>query len=245
MGKKCFICRKEKSWLLSPAVTFRDVETGENYTICTDCQGKLRKSIGLKNWGLELLKIRDLGLQPTAKMWYDQGLLSMNDLQLIQKDSVEIIAKKHLNTSNPSGYLYINNKYIIYDEPQQCIIINHCIINFADIRDNKIFDNSIEYQIQSPTVTHYDTNTKYGLTRTIVGGMLAGSAGAIMGGLTSKHSLSVTQDLTAQYTTTEHNFTVIINLKTMSYGGSIAVQIGKSEVETQLLLNFLNKIIGA
>ena len=63
-----------------------------------------------------------------------------------------------------------------------------------------------------------------------------------MGGLTSKHSLSVNEGMKASYSTTEHDFKVLINLKTLAYGGCIIVIVGNSEVKLQSFANLLDRL---
>ena len=218
--------------------TFYDTTTEEKYCFCTKCAPKLIKPGG------GMPGEAKLGVRKAIVKWYKQGLISLSDMDRIEKDSIEVISKKVLGTNNPTIGIWINDTYIIIDELTRKLVIERSIVNFADIDSYTIYDNSIEYNIQAPESAQYNLGTKHGLRRSIVGGMLAGSAGAIMGGLTSSHSLTINKGQKTTYSMTEHNFSILITLKTLAYGGAIVVQIGNDEPKLQLVANLLNKIIG-
>ena len=238
MATKCLICRNATSFLLRAAFgkTFLDTDTEESYCFCPKCCNRLVKGKG------NPLSVAKTGVRKAVLSWYNSGAISPGDLDRIEKDSIRVISERYLKTSNPTFGFWINDRYIIADEPSKRILIERNIINFSDIDSYQVFDNAIEYNIQSPNSTQYDFNTKHGLRRTIVGGIIAGPAGAVMGGLTSKHSLSVNEGMKSSYITTEHDFKVLINLKTLAFGGSINVEVGNSEIKLQTLVNLLDKL---
>lgn len=231
---RCVICRKEIGFLKRAAfgMSFYDKDTEENFCICPKCGWKIPKTY-----------VQDLrsGVRAALVKWHETGAISDEDLDRTYKDSISIIAKKYLKTATPTFGMWLHD-VVIVDEPTKRLLIGNKIINFSDIESYQIFDNAIEYNIQSPNTTQYDFNTEHGLRRTIVGGIIAGPAGAVMGGLTSKHSLSVNEGMKASYSTTEHDFKVLINLKTLAYGGCITVIVGNSVVKLQSFANLLDRL---
>lgn len=241
MAKKCLICRNSTPflfWASGAGGAYYDTDTEEKYCICSKCFHNLRKS----GVSIDFFPINK-GIRKTVIDWYDCGAISPIDLERIETDSIKTIAQKYLNTSSPTFGIWIQDRYIIVDEISKRMLIERHIVNLSDIENYKIYDNSIEYNVQSPNSTQYDLNTHHGLRRTIVGGIMAGPAGAAMGGLTANHSLTINEGKKSTYSTTEHDFTILIILKSLAYGGSLEVKVGNSDVKLQALINMFDKII--
>lgn len=234
---KCLVCRNKISILnKSIAGSFYDPDTEEKYWLCTKCAPRLIRA------KVSIVEAKLLGVRKAILKWYKQGGISAGDLDRIEKDSIAVIAKKYLQTSSPSFGIWVNNIYIIADIEQKRILIERWVLDFSEIDSYQLFDNAVKYNIQSPNTINYDLNTHHGLRRTIMGGLLSGPAGAIMGGLTANHSLTVTDGIKSSYQTTEHNYQILLKLNSFINGGAISIQIGNDEVKTQALINLIDKI---
>ena len=215
---------------------FYDTDTGEKYCYCNNCAIRLRSRKVDPRYAQH-------GVRQAVVAWLQQGALTVEDVERIEQDSLDVIAKKFFNPSTSTFGIWSLDKYLIVDGLSQRILVDGQYINFSDIESYKVFDNSIEYNVQSPNSTQYELNTHHGLSRTIVGGMIAGPAGAIMGGLSAKRSLTVNEGIKTTYNTTVHDFTLLVYLKTFAFGGSIAFKLGTSEIDLQQFVNIFDKII--
>lgn len=235
--KKCLICRNEIPWIAWQYFKcIYDTDTGEQYCFCTKCATRLR--VGKAN-----PMYAQHGVRQAVVVWLQLGVLTVEDVERIEQDSISVIAQKFFNTSSSPFGIWSLDKYLVVDEMSQRILVDGQYVNFSDIESYKVFDNSIEYNVQSPNSTQYEIDTSHGLRRSIVGGIFAGPTGAIMGGLTAKHSVSVNVGGKSTYNTTVHDFTLLVTLKTFAFGGSIAFKLGSSEVLLQQFINLFDRII--
>lgn len=238
-----FLCgeKRSSSFLMRNATYLEDIETGKEYFVCSNCLKSI--SVHLHKDMFSVLRELKQSRRKAITTWYQMGAVAPSDYDRIERESIEIYAQKYLRTSTPTFGFWLNDSCIIADEPSQQILFERSIVKFSDIESYKVFDNAIEYDIQSPSSTMYNIETKHGLRRTIIGNMFAGTAGAVMGGLTANHSVSINEGQKKTYSEVEHNFQVTINLKSIAYGGSLVVKIGNDEPKLQLLINLLNKLI--
>ena len=241
MKIKCFFCRIEtyRSFLLRPF--YFDVVTSEDYFLCSQCRNRLMSSTA--NYVALMRDLKEFGLRRAFIKSYEEGRISHLEMDKIDNDSINIVSQKVLGISNPTAGVLINEIPIIVDNPTKRLAIAQYILDFSDIESYKVFDNMIEYNIDTPSSTQYELNTKNGLRRTIIGGMFAGSAGAVMGGLTSNQSVTINRGAATSYSTTEHNYTIIIKLKALKYGGTIQIAIGNNEPKMSTVVNIIESIL--
>lgn len=104
---------------------------------------------------------------------------------------------------------YSNSKYILISEDKSLIMINEQTYSFDDIIDFSIFDNTTEIFSSSSKTT---TDSASMIGRTIVGGMLSGSTGALIGGITANK----TTETSGVSKKTKHNYTINIIVNNIS-----------------------------
>lgn len=208
---KCFICRREISWMWRGAFgTFKDYETGEKYCLCTKCPGSI-----IRRGYIVYHEAKIKGIKQCVRELQQLKLLKNEQIAAILKDEIDKLIKKSLKVAT-RWITYDIDKFIVIDDTTYRILLNKSIYNFSDIIDYSILDNSITHHIQAPTTTLYNTKSHNGLARTIAGGIIAGPAGAIMGGITSKHTLSIENSTIDKYSATIHDYTIHIKTSTIS-----------------------------
>ena len=253
---RCFVCREDNKpsyrswillWYLMPIplkIRGTDEVTGEKFVLCNDCARKIKS----RPHGIPA--VFNITIPPrinprlVVENFFKHGLLCADEVERIYYDYAEDKATRLLG-SKPMWVLPLSNdgRCVAVDEPAQRILLDNKVVAFSDIDSYKIFDKSIEYHIQSPNSTQNNVSTNNGLRRTIVGGLFAGSAGTVMGGLTANHSMEVNESMKSTYNTTEHDFDVLVLLKSFNYGGSVAVKIGNDGVKMQIVVNLIEKIM--
>ena len=101
--------------------------------------------------------------------------------------------------------------FFIFDN--ELMYYNNQVIHFNELISCEYVDNSIvETNQTGKAITKTSTNTGNMLGRAVVGGMLAGGAGAIIGGATSKQT-GETKIETHSVSITKHDYTIIVNTK--------------------------------
>ena len=101
--------------------------------------------------------------------------------------------------------------FFIFDN--ELIYYNNIVIHFNELISCEYVDNSIVETKQTGTaITKTSTNTGSMLGRAVVGGMLAGGAGTIIGGVTAKQT-GETKIETNSVSITKHDYTILINTK--------------------------------
>lgn len=237
---RCLICREDKpkaGTCFFRSIYSIDEITGEKYMICPECVKKMQEN----RWqGFEYC--RSHGARDSVRYYFMEGRISAKNYERICYAFVEEEAENLLG-KKPQYILLLHSGFVAIDEPTQRIVLDKRNIKFEEIESYKIFDNSIEYHIQTPNDTKYNIVTNKGLRRTIVGGIIAGPTGALMGGLTAKHSMAIKEGQKITYDTTKHDFSLVVKLKTLRYGGSVVVEIGNDEAQLQTLVNTIEKII--
>ena len=237
--------RPGKRWLflIPPIVIPQSILTsdelyGEKYTLCQECfYGKIRP----RRFKGDTYCMSH-GLRESLDYYLKNGHLTPHEVEYVLHENALDDAKSLLG-GDPTYVLPLQSGYIAIDEASQRIVISRKIISFSEIESYKILDKSIEFHVQSPNSTQYNVSTDKGLRRTIVGGVFAGPAGAVMGGLTANHSMVINEGEKSTYNTTEHDFDVLVKLKSFNHGGSVAIKIGNDEVKMQSVVNMIEKIM--
>ncbi len=93
------------------------------------------------------------------------------------------------------GLMYYNDRVVHFSELISCEYVD---------------DSTIETQLTGTKTTESSTNTGSMLGRAVVGGILAGGAGAIIGGATAKQT-GETKIETNSVSVTKHNYIIVIN----------------------------------
>ena len=101
----------------------------------------------------------------------------------------------------------LNNSILTFPETHH-IYIDSQVIKYKDIISCEIKDDSYVKKIGSQQIVTKNKNSST-IGRAIVGGMIAGPAGAIIGGATSKKESTVIDDT---QTITFHHYYVVINI---------------------------------
>lgn len=245
---RCLICRQEKTRtgkfimpILFIPVPFSiysiDEVTGEKFLVCPECLAKI-KSRKWKGYAAAMSR----GARSAVDFYYQNGQLTIDEYEYIKQD-IEIDVVRRVLGCEPTFVMPVQDSCVGIDEATKRIVLDKKIVNFSDIETYQVFDKSIEYNVQAPNSTQYNIGTEKGLRRTIVGGILAGPAGAVMGGVTAKHSMVISEGEKSTYNTTEHDFSVLVKLKTFNHGGAIAVHIGNDEVKMNAFVNLIEMII--
>ncbi len=238
----CFFCGKEtystffkKNRYLS---SLYDNVTGESFDICTDCF----KRLGFGETAKVFMNIKRLGLRPASRQLQLLNLLPEEFKDNINNQTVAILSKKHL--PNCTGYLVYNlDQYLLFDQTNRKILLNATsVCSFDDIMDYKVLDHSVEYNVHSPERTDYTTHSKNAIGRAFLGKVVAGNAGAMIGGLTADHSLSIEKSGYSTYSKTTHDFSIVIRLRLLGNNSAI-LSIGESEEELTTLCNALDTVI--
>lgn len=101
----------------------------------------------------------------------------------------------------------IRNSFIIFESSQTIFLYNNPY-SFKDIISFEVFDNSSTIN-KGSIDTQTKTKTSSMLGRAVVGGVLAGGAGAVIGGLTAKQN---SQSFNNTSTETKHNYYINITI---------------------------------
>ena len=228
--KQCFLCRKNVNFFFQYMNGIYDNLTRKRFCLCNQCHYKY-SNVGV---------IDDI--RAKTRQLFQNNLLTDYEISEFQKDDARMIADEA--KISYTGYIAVQfDNYIFFNEHTQQLVFNyseHC--SFKDIIGYRVLDHSIEYNVQSPENTMYSSNSKNALGRTIAGGLFAGHAGAIMGGLTAQHNISIEKSGSATYQTTAHDFSVVISLKSLSRP-SIILSVGSKEVDMIKVTSFLDRII--
>lgn len=105
-----------------------------------------------------------------------------------------------------------------------------------DILDCKLSDS--QRIIRGSAIHDTKSNNRNMAKRAIVGGMIAGGAGAIIGGATSKNQTVTNYGEDKIY----HNYTVIINVNNLS-NPILEIPLGDDDKKTNEIMGFFNVII--
>ena len=101
--------------------------------------------------------------------------------------------------------------FFVFDK--ELMYYNDHVVRFNEIISCDYVDNStVETKQTGTATTEISTDTGSMLGRAVVGGVLAGGAGAVIGGSTAKQT-GETMIETNSVSVTKHNYTVIINTK--------------------------------
>ncbi len=101
--------------------------------------------------------------------------------------------------------------FFVFDK--ELMYYNNRVVRFNEIISCDYVDNSrVETKQTGSATTDISTNTGSMLGRAVVGGVLAGGAGAIIGGSTAKKTGETVIE-TNSVSVTKHDYTVIINTK--------------------------------
>ncbi|NMC98391.1 MAG: SHOCT domain-containing protein [Bacteroidales bacterium] len=98
------------------------------------------------------------------------------------------------NSMQPTGKIFMCAKW---DDNLGVISISNTIIKYNTIRDVQVFE-----EVKAVTQTQGKEKKKGGITRALVGGVVAGPVGAIVGGMTAKTENNATSITSQQVTRT-------------------------------------------
>lgn len=151
-----------------------------------------------------------------------------------------------------------------WGEPDKTIIINEFDINgeirayadkkkvnilgktyaFTDIIQCQFTDNASVIKGQTTITSTGTASTDSGsmLGRAVVGGLVAGGAGAIIGGSTAKKNTSTTSVVNQGTDVTKHDYTVWISVKNIA-NPMIQLHIGKDGTKVNEIVALMNAII--
>lgn len=131
---------------------------------------------------------------------------------------------------------YNKDKLIFVHEQSQKIYIQGTTYNFKDIISCSVSDN--QTVIKGAITALTKTNTGSTVGRAIVGDVLAGPAGAIIGGVTAKKTTQYQQG----NDTIEHDYTVLINVNSIS-APILRIHTKKDSTLTSEIIGLMNVII--
>jgi len=140
---------------------------------------------------------------------------------------------KEINKSHSSSGL--KNPIYVYED-SKVIILNDEPIKFADIINCSVSDD--KYTKKGDMKVNTTTNTGSMVGRAVVGDLVAGPAGAIIGGTTAKKESVIKQGDEK----TVHDFTVLVNMNSLARP-IIRVYFGEDGKSVNELTSILNIII--
>lgn len=156
----------------------------------------------------------------------------------IQKN--DLIAKY----GNPDAIVYIKeydiNEEIIVYETKKKVIIRGKEFAFIDILSCTFSDNPTMVKGKILSVSDTKTDNGNALGRAIVGGAIAGPAGAIIGGTTAKRQTQT--EYRQENDKIYHNYTVIINVNSIS-NPIIRINTGDNGRLTNEIVGLMNVVI--
>lgn len=131
---------------------------------------------------------------------------------------------------------YDRNEVIHIHEATKSLYLQGKSYAFNDIIDCSVTDNptTIKGQIIATTKTKTGSIVK----RMIIGGMIAGDAGAVIGGVTGKKSTKIRQE----NDTIIHNYTILINVNSITTP-IISINTGTNIDLTNEIVGLMNVII--
>lgn len=247
----CFICGREchngfwKTQVYFKGVGLVDSVTGEKYNLCSQCAGEIHRGAFRDGRITQvLLNLKHNGVRGTIRALKEINKIpqAYARLDYLHSQTVRILTQKYLE--NCTGFLVFNiDQYLLFDEVNRQMLLNaSSVCSFDEVIDYKVLDHSVDFNVHSPESTEYYTQSKNALGRAVLGKVFAGSTGALVGGLTAKHNLSVQKSGYSTYTTTSHDYSIVIRLKKLG-NNSVVLSIGESEEEMNTLCNALDTII--
>ena len=141
--------------------------------------------------------------------------------------------------------LDINKEIRAYSESRKVVILGK-EYGFDSILDCQCSDDSHVVKGQT-TITSKGTSAADNgsmIGRAVVGGLVAGSAGAIIGGSTAKKNTSSTSVVNHGKDITKHNYTVWISVKDIA-NPLIQIPIGGDEVKANEIVSLMSAIIAS
>lgn len=133
----------------------------------------------------------------------------------------------------------INEEINVY-ENQKKVFIRNKEFGFRDILSCTFTDNPTTIKGKISSVSESKTDNGNALGRAIVGGALAGSTGAIIGGTTAKRQTQT--EYRQENDKTYHDYTVIINVNSIS-NPVIRINTGENGRLTNEIVGLMNVII--
>ena len=239
---KCFICGIDCYSTFTRRNRFLhglyDNVTGETFDLCTKCVTRLIS----RESKIIFDNIKKQGIRSTLRGLYEINKITPGDLDFINTTTVDILSRKYLK--NCTGYILYNfDHYLLFDEGNRQMLLNNTTIcSFDEVADYKVLDHSVDVNVQSPESTEYTTKSKNALGRSFVGSVLAGPVGAFVGGVTAQHKLQVNKSGFSTYSTTTHDYSIVVLLKRLG-NNSIILTVGENEGDVTVLCNALDAII--
>lgn len=167
------------------------------------------------------------------------GLTPQEELKQKQKKAKTIRIEQKNKEIKKYGIEYkpISRRYNIFvNEITQKLFIKNKEISFVDILAFECQDNS--HTIKSSSVATTRTDAKSVVGRSVIGGVLAGTAGAIIGGSTASKTTVISEPLSMTF----HNYRILITINSIS-SPLVTLEIGSSQGLANKLSAILTVII--
>lgn len=137
----------------------------------------------------------------------------------------------------------INGEIRAYEAKRKVTIMDKTY-SFSDILQCQFSDNPVVVKgrttITSSGTTKTDNGNMFG--RAVVGGLVAGSAGAVIGGTTAQKNTTTTSVVDQGRDVTKHDYTVWISVKSIA-NPMIQIHIGKDGTKVNEIVALMNAII--
>lgn len=195
-------------------------------------------------WGLSFLAfigfliskvIRCLIVDPINKRKNKKRKEEQQRLKIIENEEKKISLLKSFNAPITQIYNYGHCKYILISEIEKKVMLEETVYDFKQILNCVSMDDS---ETVSLTTKHEKSNTGNVIVRTIVGKFFLGNAGAIVGGLTSDRTSTISEETIKE----RHNYTVKIGINSLTKP-IIRIPLGENGVLTDEIHSLFNVII--
>ena len=112
-----------------------------------------------------------------------------------------------------------NDNWLLINKHAKKITINHNLYNFEDILGYKLTDDAQSIQHISSTSSTAETRTDTGnmLGRAAIGGIIGGTAGAIIGGATAKRNTTTVTPGASVTSEIKHNYRIDVTIDNLSH----------------------------
>ena len=197
---KCIVCGKELNFFNK---AFGKLKTKNNvYGLCNSCYRSV--------WNAEFTSLyREKNYRAILEGFKDSNILT-HEFYLNE------IASFSAKLNPITGYIAYNiDDFVLINEKSSKIMINQQVYDFSDIIGYEEGDDAVVYDVQGPEV-ETTSSKRHGLTRAVVGGMVAGPVGAAVGGLTGRKNTVVEKSGNVSYSTTVHEFVLRVHINSLS-----------------------------
>ena len=196
---------------------------------CIKCLLDVSKSIEDKlfkfNEHIESKRQMEIEMQTT----YENKLKQLIEQYGICENKIDLTpwhVEESILAFSESKNLYIQGFVVGYQDILNCQLVDHCstITNTTG---------------QSNSVSKTDTGNAIG--RAVIGGAIAGGAGAVIGGSTAKRETTTTHKTTSR-TSHKHDYEIIVDIKNIA-NPIFKIHCGENEEASYKILGMINAII--